>query len=189
MSVEAFNLTTTAKVKSFLDITAATYDTILDTLCNSLTSWIENYCGGRRFKSTEYTQELYDGDDFKRSLKINNYPIIAWTKIEFNAGTTANPDWTEYEASDYEKYDTSGMIWFDRLEKGKRNIRITYEAGYETIPYDLELLATKLVARTFEKRLSEQKVSEGSPDLNITWDEFIKKEDKIVLENYTRVVI
>jgi len=186
---EEFNLTTKEKVKLFLDITATTYDTLLDTMCNQLTSWIENYCGGRRFMSTEYTEELYDGDNFERFLRLKNYPVIAWTKIEYNAGTTASPNWTEYDASDYEKYDTTGILWFDRVEKGKRNIRISYTAGYAKIPYDLELLATKLVARTFEKRLSEQKVSEGSPDLNITWDEFIKKEDKIVLGNYTRILI
>jgi len=188
MSVEIYNLTTKAKVKEYLDITADTYDDLLDNLCNQITDFIEKMCGGRRFYTTEYTQEVYDGDDFNRTLRLNNYPVTSWGKIEYNAGTTTNPNWTEFNESDYEKYDDMGYLWFDRLEPGKRNIRVSYTAGYSTIPYDLELLATKLVARIFEKRLSEQKSNESSPDMTINWDKFLQTEDERILLNYTRLI-
>lgn len=190
MSAETYNITTKTKVKNYLNISSDSDNDLLDTLCNSITAWIEKFCNGRRFKSTEYTEELYDGDNLNgRWLQTNNYPVTSWTKLEYNAGSTSNPNWVEYDESDYETYNNQGIVWFDRLETGKRNIRVTYTAGYDSMPYDLELLATKMVARTYEKRLSEHKESEGSPDLNISWGKFLQPEDIQVLNNYSRAVL
>jgi hypothetical protein len=179
--VQQYNLTTKDKVKAHLGITGNDYNDLLDNLCNQITAFIEKVCGNRRFKETTYTNEIYDGDSFRNYLQLKQYPIIELIKIEYKE----NDVWKEYNPRDYEKYES--MIYFYYPQPGKKNIRISYKAGYKDIPYDLEMLATKLVARIFEKRKAEGLKSESLGEARVDFDEFLKEEDKLILKNYQRL--
>lgn len=184
-----YALTTIAKAKTHLGISGTDDDTLLERIVNYATDFIESYCD-RRFDKTTYSNELYDGDDFDYWLYLKNLPITTLTKIEQNNGTTDEPDWDELdEGDDYEKYLTEGKIYiYDRVT-GKRNYRVNYEAGYTTIPYDLEMLCIRLVARIYEKRKSEGRSAESLGPANISWESFIKEEDKMTLNKYKKVNI
>jgi hypothetical protein len=184
----SYALTTVAKVKTYLGISVSTDDTLLERLINFATDFIEEYCQ-RRFFKTIY-EEIYDGDGFDGVLYLNQYPVTEIIKIEQNDGTTDNPNWTRLnEGEDYEKYLNEGKIYFYNQVKGKRNYKITYEAGYTIIPHDLEGLCQRLVGRLYEKRQSEGHASEGLGPVNITWGKFIDDEDRLILERYKKVSI
>ena len=183
-------LTTLAKVKQHLGITSSDDDALLTDLINSITAYIENACGGRRFKETTYTNELYDGDDFDNWLYLKQYPITGLTKVEYNNGTTDNPDWKENtEGKDYEKYFERGALYLSTKYEGKRNYRITYKAGYAEIPDDLEILANKLVGKIYDKRKSEGKSSVSLAGASITWANFTKEEDFDVINYYKKILV
>lgn len=128
-------LTTKARVKERLGITTTDWDDFFERLIISVTARMETMCN-RQFTLDTYTNELHDGSDLFGSLRTQlitkNAPISAVSKIEYKAGTNTSPNWTEYSADDYDvDYDT-GIIYFPLgLERGKRNIRITYTAGWD----------------------------------------------------------
>lgn len=187
MAAETFNITTKEKVQAYLGITGD--NDLLDTLCNSITAWIEGLCGGRRFKLTTYANKLFDGDNFGEWLQLPHWPVTEWTKIEYNSGTSKTPSWTTFDRDDYETYDDEGALYFNKKYLGKRNIRISYKAGYTTIPYDMEFLATRLVARSYERRKSEGVMNESLGGMSINWKEFLEKEDISILDNYRRPMV
>jgi len=73
--LNAHALTTVARLKSYLGMTVSTYDTQLEIAINVATDRIEKHCNGRRFKLTEYTDELYTGEDGD-ILFLKNFPVV-----------------------------------------------------------------------------------------------------------------
>jgi len=189
MATVSYALTTKEQVKRYLEISVATYDDLIDELINYLTAFIEKECGGRRFKYSPYSNELYDGDNFGSLMLLNQYPLYNLVRLEYNAGNTKTPNWKTVDRDDYEIYEDIGGVYFYNKPLGKRNIRASYYAGYTTIPHDLVFLATRLVARIFEKRKSEGIESESLGGVNVGWDEFLKDEDRKIISNYLRKIV
>lgn len=183
---ETYNITTKTNVKTHLGITGTGDDTLLDTLCDQVTAWIENYCGGRRFYRTLHENEVYDGEPKKDYLVLKHFPVIEITSIQYNAGTSKNPNWTNMDRDDYELYENEGVIYWNKIYDGVRNIRVSYNAGYSTMPYDLVLVANRLVARVYDKRKSEHLSNESLEGVNVNWGEFLRPEDKLILDSYSR---
>jgi len=162
----------------------------IDDLIDQMTDFIQKECGGRVFNLVAYDKEIYDGDDFDRELFLDQYPATEISKVEHNNGTTKDPNWEEdTEGEDYEKYLEEGEIHFHTKYLGKRNYRITYKAGYATIPYDLQNLCIGLVARKLEKRKSEGVRSENLGGASINWGDLLNEDDKLILDNYRRMII
>ena len=91
---------------------------------------------GRSFTLATYTNELHDGTDLygtRRTILIpKNAPISSVSSIQYKAGTNASPNWTSFSTEDYDVDETTGLVYFDNpLPSGKRNIRITYTAGWD----------------------------------------------------------
>ena len=78
-TASSYALTSITNVKSYLGITASTYDTILTSLVNQVSDAIETYCG-RKFKSRAYTMERQDGMG-SNFLMVENYPIVSIERI------------------------------------------------------------------------------------------------------------
>jgi hypothetical protein len=193
MAKETYALTNLSKVKGFLDIDDTDNDDLFNDLINSISDFIENYCG-RRFLSTVYavtpadTAEYFDGDDIEEDIYLKNFPITALSKVEYNNGSFSAPDWKEYDADRYSYDKNSGIINFPcGVINGKQNIRVSYTAGYATIPHDLELAANKLIAKSFNKRKSEGVTGEGAGGANINWGDFVSEDIKAILEKYQKI--
>lgn len=190
----AYDLTTAASVKTYLDISASTWDTLLATLVTSCSVWIENYCGGKRFKNpgTDVT-ELHDGDPDSLGNKVvflKNYPIISVTSISYATGSLGSPTWNVYDSANYYvKNAATGEVWFDSLPAGRQNIRVIYQGGYETIPEDLSLACIQLVARIFNKRKSEGVSNESVGGASVMWDRELSVELRKTLNRYRNYAI
>lgn len=127
-------LTTAARVKDRLKISSTTFDDLISNNIISVTARMEKMCN-RQFTLATYTNELHDGSDFYQSnrsiLMPVNAPISSVSSIEWKSGTNSNPNWTTFSSNDYDVDEDAGIIHFHyALPRGKRNIRITYTAGW-----------------------------------------------------------
>lgn len=195
-----YALTTKERIKERLGISVTGFDTLIDHLIANITSFIENECGGRRFKKTTYTNEIHDGDG-KKYLKIKHAPINSISSFQYNGGTVSSPVWTNFLADDYQLLDKEGMIYVaGGMLRGLRNIRVTYDAGFlidfanetdttkHTLPFDISGLAERLVVKEFKRREDIGKSGESIGDMTINFFADLEAEDKAVLERYKRII-
>lgn len=128
-------LTTKARVKDRLKISTTDFDTLFDNLIYAVTARMETMCD-RKFTLATYTNEVHDGSDLYGSLRSilvpKNAPIGSVSSISYKAGTNTTPSWTAFDTDTYDADFDAGLIYFDSpLPRGKRNIRITYTAGWD----------------------------------------------------------
>jgi uncharacterized phiE125 gp8 family phage protein len=157
MTLAVNALTTVAAVKSYLKIadTNTIDDARIEGLINACSSAIENFCR-RNFKMQTFTDEEYDGNDH-RYLNLYNYPIQSVESVTLNDEVV---DAKEYIVKKKigilaRKYNnTLSGISYNRYvpiwPKGDANILVTYTAGYDVIPADLEQACILFVMSFFK---------------------------------------
>lgn len=120
----------------------------LQLLVNSAQSFMETYCH-RAFESGDYV-EYYSGDGTK-VLMLRKYPVSTLTSIYRVTGYTDDVESTTEIDSDYYRLDAqAGIVWHDtKWLEGTRNYKVTYSAGYATIPYDLKTLCLEIAAKLY----------------------------------------
>lgn len=199
MSVVAHALTTRTKVKSFLGITDSSSDTIIDELINYVTDYIEGMCG-RRFLRTTYTSEEYDTRNTHRVF-LKNYPVVSVSAVEYRSGTISSPVWITYDANNYMLYDKEGYVYFfSKLPETRKGIRFTYIAGFlidfanegnttlHTLPFDISLVATELVAKLHDIRKAEGILSQTTEGQSVTYQtsitDLVSKAHKSIIGSY-----
>lgn len=196
MAIQAHALTTVARVKSRMEITASTWDTIIAELINGATDFIEGECGGRRFKSTTYTQEVYSREEGQRLMMLRNWPVTALSAAQYRPGTVSSPSWTDVPANDYQLVEDGkfGMVEVDLAIYGHNVLRFTYTAGYTIdfstasghLPYEISDLCERLTVWAFKKRNSEGKATEAAQEASHSWREALSKDDRGMLLRYSR---
>lgn len=207
MATITYALTTKEKVKEFLGIVGTTNDALIDSLINYVTDFIEGYVG-RRFKETQYTNEEYDvpnGD----IVFLREFPVNELTVAEYRTGTIASPTFVAFNTNDFLLYKKEGYVkfffisfrFFQGLTVREKLLRFTYKAGFKidfanelsathTLPFDIAMVATQLVARMFNLRTAEGIKSESTEGQSITYDRDnditnqFTIEQKSVLEKY-----
>ena len=184
---QAHNLTTKEKVKALLGITDSTDNDILDTLCDAVTAFIEGEAGGQRFKLTTHADEIHDGEN-GQWLRLKNRFIYTSPeiKVEYQNGKNSAPDWQELSKDAYDAYPENGTLYLHNKIDGKRNIRVYYAAGFTTIPHDLEITASMIAARIYNKRKSQGISSESYEGVSISWNDAITETERAVINRYTR---
>jgi hypothetical protein len=134
----SYALTDVASVKESLGIASSvtTYDNLITRKINQATLAIENYCG-RRFASTVYTDEDYNGTQIDQ-IVLKNRPVIGTPVLEVRDTTLNEDDFTTVEATLLFTNANAGILDLDFRAIGRwRRYRVTYTAGYTTIPEDL----------------------------------------------------
>mgnify|MGYP001572886535 CR=1 FL=1 len=83
---------------------------------------------------------------------------------------------------------------------GKRNIRISYAAGYKidfghetdaakhNLPFDVSALAERLAVKEFKRREDVGKSGETVGDATVNYFDHLEEEDKAVLARYKRLI-
>lgn len=129
----SYALTTKSRIKDRLQITSTSFDTLFDNLILAVTERIEKMCN-RRFMVSTWTNELYDGSDpygtSRQALVLRNAPVWNITSIAFRSGLNSNPTWESQTVDEYDADMEAGILYFDTLPTGRRNVRVTYTAGY-----------------------------------------------------------
>lgn len=145
----AIDLALLADVKDHLGIPVATttQDARLDRLISAASRKIMNWCD-RRFVQETYTDYMHG----RRSdtIILKHWPASKPTELNsdpssiFAAATIIPTD-------EYDLIDDSLVVLLNgrKFQRGTRNIKVVYEAGYATIPEDLEEGCIHQVEYTF----------------------------------------
>ena len=137
-------LTTLARVKRFLGITATTHDTILSELITSVSDDFRSECG-RDFTLVAYSDEPISGDGFTTSLWVRHYPIRPEPALVLEDAEGAVISSALYRVAQDEGILIGDAAWV----RGENNYQATYLAGYDPIPGDIVEAATAQVAHVF----------------------------------------
>lgn len=152
----SYALASLADVKESLGIDAGntTNDNLIIRKINQATEMIEKYCGGRRFASTVYTNEEYDATNSDQ-LVLKNRPVIAFTNLDSRDGTQNTSSFSTVDSEFYFVDNNSGVLDLLFNASGKWNrYRVTYTAGYTTIPADLAEACVTLASYLYENATS-----------------------------------
>ena len=128
-------LTDVTELNAMSGLALTAGDTV-NTLINIASDFIERYT--KRFlKTATYTLEVYDGDG-SFYLYPKQWPITAISALH-RWDTSGNVSLQAYTANTDYLYDgTRGRIYLrEGFECGVQNYKITYTAGYVTLPYDI----------------------------------------------------
>lgn len=135
----SYALCSVADVKESLGIPSSdtSQDNIIIRKINQATEMIERYCGGRRFAETTYTDEEYDATNSDQ-LILRNYPVTTLTSLSYRDSSLNEDAWEVVDADRYFTDITAGVLDLTFNAVGRWNrYRVTYTAGYSTIPADL----------------------------------------------------
>lgn len=188
MALLSYALVGLNDAKSFLDYTGS--DSDMELLINAVTEYIEGRTG-RRFVSTTYTQEEFDGSG-NEQVCMNQYPIVAWTSLEKRNSFDNTDDWDTINADEYWRDDSAGIITKTTIfSKGKNNYRATYQAGFVTIPYDLQFLTMSLIDHFIKLKKGSGIKSESLGDHTITFEGILQINPNLmeILKRYKKITV
>jgi len=194
--------TTQDKILTYLGLSALPSPlTSLTDFINSVTAFINKYCN-RTFEASA-SVKYYDGDGSKTVL-IDD--ITSLTKFEI-LDEDGNVDYLFDDTSYYflepinEEFKNKIIINsynapIGHFIKGHQNIKVTAVFGHSiTVPYDIELVATKLVAEI----LSDYNVSGGDVqserlgEYQVTYQSLTNAVDNLgirkILDSYRRLSV
>lgn len=187
---------TLEEYKRYLKIQNITYDEELQNIINAVETKVEQFLN-RNLLAQNYV-EYYDGSG-SELLILRNIPVNSITKIEYYEGRVNNVDvWTEWtQDNQYSRLlipkEKHGIILEGGIFiKGIQNFRITYNAGYTTLPYDINLACKELVKIALDNSplgksyLGVTAISDntGGNSQNITFED--DRENKVLqkIEHY-----
>ena len=189
MALGAYAILTLSEAKDFLGL-ANSYsdmDTYIESLINQASLQIEARIDNKVADQTVSNEILSgDGSDI---LKPRYSPIVSVTTLQYQTDPTA--DWQTLEStSEYILVDPLWdyiQLYDSTFPSGTRNIKMTYVAGYETIPGDLFLVCLEKVADLWAQskkgggRFGIQSQSAGGPTSgSVTYKDFSVEHERIL---------
>lgn len=196
---DATELVSAADLKTFLAITSSTLDAKLAAVKTDIEAMVKTYCG-RDFlvPSTPYT-EYYDGDG-SQQLIVNQRPVISVASIyidssclfesgslvpNLNSGSPA-------ELISSQRKLNSGIIelFSYAFQRGRRSVKITYSAGYATVPADLQRAVKLICAKAWKTQDLQMigQISQQVGDKTVTYEpDSWPKEAAEILGRYRRI--
>lgn len=195
-----YALTTLNDVKESLGIEGSdtSWDNLIKRKINQATEIIEGYTG-RRFKLTTYTDELYEGNN-GNELLLRNYPIVGSVTLSARDTYENDNDFNAIDANQFFIDSNSGVIeGLGSFYGGFGRWKVTYAAGYATIPSDVaEAAATLASYLTVNDPATSANVSmkrEGARQIQFTNNQATTEElldqlgIKLTLDRYTNTVL
>ena len=159
-------LVTVDACKYQLDIPASEtkYDAYLERLINSASQQIERYCN-RRFVPWNYV-EIFDGNSSDQQI-LSNFPVLAINEVCVDSSRVFGEDTivTNYSLVDGNVLQRIGSSW----GSSQQSVRVSYTAGFEEIPADLEDACIMLVEIRYrlknDRRLGRESQSKAGEDI------------------------
>ena len=182
----AGDLTTLDAVKAYLNIQGTASDGVLTRLISQCSFAVGNFLN-RNLLTQSYT-ESYDGND-SAALMLRQTPVTAVSALTVN-GTAVQAS-SDGIYRDGFAFDSNRLIMINRrFSRGMQNIRVTYTAGYASIPGDVEEAVIEFVSDRYRmiSRIGEQSkaIPEGG---SVSYDmSYMSKKVQGSLSNYRRMI-
>lgn len=177
-----------------IDSTDVEDDTLIISIISGISKLLQNQIG-RNLLASDYTENCKGSNS--QYLMLKNYPINSVARIAI--------DNDEMVLNEITIEEDHGMLYRDngwaqtggsnymhsRVNLPKRNIEVTYNAGFKTIPEDLKLLTICLIKDYYSLSASKgQTIKKYSiSDISIEYGNEIALNvtQKMILDSYRRV--
>jgi hypothetical protein len=183
MPLSNYALTTLNSAKGVLGVKLddLTKDNYVTDLINGASTAIEDNCN-RKLKARDFTDELYSGKN-SRVLMLRNYPVNSITAI-----VTLDSEDAETAVVVTRKNVDAGILYYPSgvWPEGDVNIKVTYNAGYSTIPENLALACNLLVEFYYKLTIADFSTTFGEDGVVMkpeAWPGKVKK----LLEPFRKV--
>jgi hypothetical protein len=179
------DLATLSEVKELLSIKGADDDAVLSRLITSVSSYIKQELNNP-ILSAAYT-EAYDGTG-RDMLVLPQWPITDVTAVTVSGVPVAeSPDGV---ASGYILSDMAIILLGGVFPKGRRNVRVSYVAGFAAVPPEVAQVVTELVALAHKgrPRIGEKSRSLQAGGSTSYADLELTPLQRRMLKNYNRTV-
>lgn len=180
----AVDLTTVADFKTYLGITSATDDALIQRLVTSASKYIQSWLN-RNFAIQSYVQQ-HDGNGSALQA-FSTYPVQSVSEVLINGlaiPLSADQKQRGYFFSDKFLYLANAIF-----TKGLFNVKITYTAGYATVPEEIAQACIELCALRYKER---NRVGEVTKNIAGETISFSQKDFpagvKTILNNYKKVI-
>lgn len=173
------DLTTTAKVKSYLGISSSTFDALIAEMVTNYSALVEDLCN-RVFNSATFT-EYFDTHRGESKIFLKNYPVTSITSNQYRSGTVGSITWSDFNVNDYLLNDNGKISYMSCLPESEKYIKVVYVGGYATLPAGLVQIVTELVAGKFNVRNSDGILSETTEGQSVTY-----KDDGTIESKYLK---
>ena len=142
-------LTTLETVKEHLRIEDSAEDGVLLGLIRAASAAIERHCG--RVFSPRAVVEYHDGGG-RRALVLRCVPVLSVESVHDDP-TRRFEEGGKLDSSLWTVEAESGILrlYSRRFADGQNNVRVAYTAGCETVPPDVALACTQLVAAWWQR--------------------------------------
>ena len=177
MAVDANAWISLADARTYLKIPSSDTDddSLLETLINYSYKALEKYIGHQIISAT-YT-EFYDGDG-TRLLVARKWPIISVTSVHVDI----ERDFESVDLVDSGNYVTdtdNGIIEIFQeeatgptvFERGIKNVKVIYVAGFAAIPNDVKLAGLRHVAYLYRQENTEGTTSQSLGGKSESYDQ------------------
>ena len=164
-------LVTLAQVKAHLDIvgTNVNQDNKLTLFQAAAESWFYSYIQRVRIEAGSVTE--YQHGDQANTIMLIEYPIISVTELRVDSERVFTDPSTLIATTDYAIGEDSNCIilYNSRFPRGFNNIKITYVAGYATVPAEIKLAVLWLTEWFYlnNNRKDMGRTSMGKQDENV----------------------
>lgn len=182
----AGDLVTLANVKAWLNITSNNDDIVLLNLITAESAHIKNWLN-RDILSQTYTDRR-DGNG-RTSMPFANEPVTAVSGLTVNGIVIpASPDNGVMQPG-YGFDDTELWLSGYSFVRGRRNVVMSYTAGYSTAPSDIAQACVELVAIRYRERdrIGHSSKSLGGETVSFTITD-LPKSVELILQQYKKVV-
>lgn len=178
------DLTTLANVKTRLGLTETTTDPLLSSLITEVSTLAQTFIG-HSLTFGNYS-ETFDGAG-QRAFTLSTTPVTSVTSVTIGAQVITQV--TDLVSSGFIATPQSVLFRGVWVQPGIQNVRINYQAGYTTIPADLEMSVIDLICLIFAEhnRMGQKSINMGSQSISyLTMNDGIPPRIKAVWSAYQR---
>lgn len=195
MAVGTYALTTLARLKAYFNLTVLDHDNLIEDLIDRATALFEAFTR-RKLKARDYS---YESDSENAKLDGNGRDTIRLPQYPVNSLSTLRI--SEQEIDERDSIYSCGWILEGEsgilrlacylFTEGIQNIELAYNAGYSSVPEDLEQACIEQAAWMFKQSpagsallgVSSRTFADGSVSYTVR---DILPQVRMVLENYKK---
>jgi len=183
--MDATAIITLSDVYEYLSVSGSDDGPLIQKLIDRKTVEFENWCGLDSFYVYDYT-EYYDGDG-SPYLFVKNFPINSISLVADDSDWSWGSD-TTADLSDFRIVEKNHIVYNSYFNEGLQNIKITYNAGYSVIPFDIQEVMCEEVTRIYNRRkevdIFIKTITDGSQH---RYNKALLPTTMLILSKYRRV--
>ncbi len=185
------DLTTLANAKQWIGITGSTDDAMLTRLVSASSDYITMWLGR---DITLQTYNSYRDGIPGNIMVLRNYPVVSVSTVTIDGNVVPAAVYPSVGASPspgfiFDNYSIMLVGGVYAFTRGFQNVYFSYQAGYSTIPTEIEQAALELVALRYKERDRIGMVSKAIGGETTTYSQKdISDSIETTLANYRRVM-